>query len=374
MSGIHFSARLSLGERCPQPPRGLGKGLRYAAPRVPFEPLARRKTNVIRVVAQFKICDVIHAQGGSAVAADVVAATSGPLVEDSIERMMRAAAGLGLLHCTADGDKLRFSNTPQGELLRADHPQSVRAGILWESAPQMQRTWADGVLDFCRTGKEQWRVGMSAHPDTDKDAFDAVMNNPDWPISVGEAFAAIGRMGLAEIASCEPLLDLLKTKSTICDLGCGGGNLLHTLLAAAPHLQGTQFDRPETIERLVVPSELAGRVSTVAGSFFDKVPEGMDVYTMKLILHDWHDAECISILETIKKSMKPGATILVFDHQVHDDDPAEAGKFMDLHMGVVVGGRERSRAQLTRVVEAAGLKVTDVLPTKGEYWVVVIEA
>ena len=52
----------------------------------------------------------------------------------------------------------------------------------------------------------------------------------------------------------------------------------------------------------IAASPLADRVDLVGGSFFERVPPA-DLYTLKQILHDWDDSECVQILESIRASM-----------------------------------------------------------------------
>src|ERR1700691_2635051 len=50
----------------------------------------------------------------------------------TLERLLRALASLELFECTAEGS---YQNTPLGDVLRADHPQSERDGGIFLTRP-----------------------------------------------------------------------------------------------------------------------------------------------------------------------------------------------------------------------------------------------
>ena len=106
---------------------------------------------------------------------------------------------------------------------------------------------------------------------------------------------------------------------TICDVGGGHGHLICALLRAHPHLSGLVLDLPEVFED---PSQLwasrlglEDRCSFVAGDMFNQVPPA-EAYSLKMILHDWDDQECIKILSNIRTATSPGARVLVMEHVV----------------------------------------------------------
>jgi hypothetical protein len=56
------------------------------------------------------------------------------------------------------------------------------------------------------------------------------------------------------------------------------------------------FDQPQVIasaDEALISTELRRRCQLIAGSFFETVPAGGDVYIMKVILHDWDDRTSI---------------------------------------------------------------------------------
>ena len=52
---------------------------------------------------------------------------------------------------------------------------------------------------------------------------------------------------------------------------------------------------------------LASRYEFVVGDFFDKIRVNADIYLMKSIIHDWDDANAITILKNCRATMDNGA-------------------------------------------------------------------
>jgi hypothetical protein len=131
------------------------------------------------------------------------------------------------------------------------------------------------------------------------------------------------------------------------------------------------FDQPHVVEGLdaeLAADSLAGRIRVVGGSFLESVPEGGDVYLLKHCLHNWDDAECVSILRASAQAMAPtpGARLLVIENVLPDTgaEDAEAILMLDLHMMAVQGGRERTRAEFEILFRDAGLDLTRLIATK----------
>ena len=105
------------------------------------------------------------------------------------------------------------------------------------------------------------------------------------------------------------------------------------------------------------------RVRTVAGSFFDEVPGGCDAYVLKEILHDWDDERCLAILGVCRRAMRPGATLLVMEMVLVDDDRPHPAKLLDMEMlDVTNRGRQRTAADFERLLEQTGFQLRRVVP------------
>jgi len=112
-----------------------------------------------------------------------------------------------------------------------------------------------------------------------------------------------------------------------------------------------------------VPS-CRGRVSLIAGDFFESIPPAGDIYVMKQVLHDWDDPRALAILKNCRKVMKTGAKLLVAELIIPEAGPAALlGSLLDIHMLVVHGGRERTKQEFGNVLRASGYKVQRVIAT-----------
>jgi hypothetical protein len=112
-----------------------------------------------------------------------------------------------------------------------------------------------------------------------------------------------------------------------------------------------------------VLAAVADRVDIVAGSFFDAVPPGGDAYILKSIVHDWEDEQAIEILRVCRAAMSPEATLLVIERILEPPNEGADGKFSDLNMLVMPGGRERTEGEFAALFERAGLRLAQTAPT-----------
>jgi len=139
-----------------------------------------------------------------------------------------------------------------------------------------------------------------------------------------------------------------------------------------PGVRGVVTDVGHVIEGAkarIASAGLADRCQAVPCDFFQAVPEGGDAYVMKHILHDWDDARAMTILRNIGKAMggKRGKVVLL--ESVIGPGP-DFGKFLDIEMLNLPGGRERSADEFRALFAGAGFEMTKVVPTKSPLSVV----
>lgn len=63
-----------------------------------------------------------------------------------------------------------------------------------------------------------------------------------------------------------------------------------------------------------IPSDLSSRVTFSSHDLFKPQPITADVYILKLILHDWPAAECISIIRSLIPALKIGSRVIFIDY------------------------------------------------------------
>jgi hypothetical protein len=124
----------------------------------------------------------------------------------------------------------------------------------------------------------------------------------------------------------------------------------------APSADVVLFDLPEVVAGSDLPS--------LGGDFFTAVPAGADAYLLSRVLHDWGDDDAVRVLRTCRAAMRPDSVLLVVEAVLPEravDDPAAVR--MDLHMLLLLPGRERTAAEYATLCDEAGLRVTADVPT-----------
>ena len=102
-------------------------------------------------------------------------------------------------------------------------------------------------------------------------------------------------------------------------------------------------------------------------NFFEAVPQGGDCYILSRILHDWDDARARRILEVCHAAMAPGSRLLLVEAVLPEravENPAAIR--MDLHMLLLLPGRERTAAEFAELLQGTGFRIERVIaPTSG---------
>lgn len=78
---------------------------------------------------------------------------------------------------------------------------------------------------------------------------------------------------------------------------------------------------------------------------------------LKSIRHDWEDWEAEDILRNCRRAMSAEARPLVVERMLAPPNDGAEGKLYDLHMLVNAGGRERTPAEFTALLTAAGFEL-----------------
>jgi len=134
------------------------------------------------------------------------------------------------------------------------------------------------------------------------------------------------------------------------------------LLTRGPDARGVLFELPDVIGALDVEH---ARLTPQAGDFFVDPLPAADLYVLMEIIHDWPDAECLSILSAVRRTAAPGATVLVIETILHDDRPDPRGRMLDVIMLAISGGRERTARELDELFQSAGFGKTTLIETTG---------
>ena len=299
-----------------------------------------------------------HLAQGPATPAEIAEAES--LNVDAIFRLMRACASIGLL--TYDGHS-KFAATPLLNTLHKDDPNSMRGPALLLPGRGHWSPWGN-LSDALKTGEPQsvatlgrtaWQY-LAVAP-ADIAAFTETMKSTSFVIDREAA----------------KLVDTQSMRVAV-DIGGASGTLIHSLMKKNPALQGVVFDLSHIVPSAIKAAEdlgLQDRFSVVAGDFFASVPPA-DLYLLKLILHDWNDDACISILQNCRRAIHPGGRIVAVEMLIGEIGTPGFSPLIDLDMLVMLGGRERNLEEYKALFTAAGFRFSSATPTSTPF--VLIEA
>ncbi len=275
---------------------------------------------------------------------------------DALHRALRMGAGHNLVRLDAQG---RFHATRLTKALASDAPYASDEWCSFMASNAHQRAWGD-LAETLRTGEPAFRRqnGMSFFAWFDE--------HP----SEGRTFAA-GLSGLtlseaSAIASSYPF----PRAGVVCDIAGGVGAVLGAVLRRRPDARGILVEAP-----LVLPEAatylgslgVAERVEFRRGDLFGDLQATADVYLLKWILHDWDDAACVGLLRNVAATMPIGSKLVVIEGVQERSRPHVRFSPIDLQMLVVTeGGRERSIAEIQRLMNEAGLSPTTVHRTPAD--------
>ena len=158
----------------------------------------------------------------------------------------------------------------------------------------------------------------------------------------------------------------VSTFKTVVDVGGGHGALLAGLLQSSPTTRGILFDQPHVVagaEPVLTAAGVEDRCTRIGGDFFEAVPSGGDAYVLAQILHDWDDDHSITILEQCRKVIPVDGRLLVVEIVLPPGEEPSFGKWIDLQMLVLAGGRERTAREYEELLLAAGFALGRVIPT-----------
>ena len=158
----------------------------------------------------------------------------------------------------------------------------------------------------------------------------------------------------------------------IVDIGGGNAEALRRILERFPRPRGVVFDRDDVVAAIPPDARLGGRIEVQGGNFFERAPEGGDIYLVIRVLHNWTDDDCIRILRTCRTAMKPGARLLIVE-QIIEPDPTlgrPTGYLVDAHMMAMFGAvRERTGSEFGELLQSSGFALERVIETASPVWV-----
>jgi O-methyltransferase domain len=304
----------------------------------------------VQVAADLGIADYLTARPKRA---DELAALTGsdPV---ALHRLLRYLASIGVF---VELDGGAFGHTPLSRLLRSgpNAPDSLR---------DLARMWGDRWM--CNAWGDLGHSMRTGRPAVDEQVGENLFEyfahqDPEAGLLFSRSMTSFSS------AVDGPVVDAYDFGGCrrVVDVGGAHGSLLAAILAAHPGPRGVLFDQPQVVADAANGplSGHAARCQMVGGDFFDAVPPGADTYVLKMILHDWSDEACVTLLRNCREAMARDARVLVIEQVIPEGNTPSFGKLLDLAMLVCLGGRERTAQEYAGLFEAAGLHLAQVVPT-----------
>ncbi len=319
-------------------------------------------SQVMSTAARLGLADLI----GDAERTDAELAEATGADADSLARLLRALAALGLLIEIHRGC---FRLTGVGELLRTDRADSMHDLIRMFSDSAVLTAWQE--LDSAvRTGRTAFDEVFGT------DFYTYLAANPE----LSTRFNAAMRQGTQLTAALLPAHYQFSSFHTVADIGGGDGTLIAAVLRAHPGLRGILFDSAVGLAQAdgtLTAAGVAGRCVTQAGDFFAAVPDGADLYLLKSVVHGWDDQRAGIILRHCRDVIPEHGRLLIIEPVLPDvvDGSIPPTMYLsDLNMLVNAGGRERTRLEFEELCQRSGFALVGIRPLPPPAAVSLIEA
>ncbi|PDT31050.1 hydroxyneurosporene methyltransferase [Rhizobium sp. L9] len=289
----------------------------------------------------FDHLDLSDFKSGSDLAAELA------VEPELLTRLLRSLAALGLL---VENEERRFALSENGNLLRSNVDGSLRYMALLEEGPEHYAIWSH-LVPMIRDGKQNAFVREYGQM-----AFEYAHTNADYGSVFRRAMSSFSTIQSALALEALRPYDFTKFHK-ICDVAGGQGHLACSLLQANPHLTGTVLDLPEVVAdtngHWAPRMGLSNRCDYVSGNMFEDVPDA-DAYFLKMILHDWNDDECVTILANLRRRVSNGGKVFIVEHVVPATSEPHFAKLYDIHMMCWGSGKERTEGEYRMLLERAG--------------------
>jgi SAM-dependent methyltransferase len=303
------------------------------------------RTQALSAAAKLGIADIVDGKGRDI--EDIARQVGGD--EASLYRLLRFLASEGVFE---EVEPRRFASTRLSEGLRSSAPLTVRYIAIAMGAEQY-RGWSGALHSF-----------VTGEPGFDQEYgqayFTYLAEHPDASAVFNRAMAAGTRARIEGLIAFD-----WSNHERVVDIGGGSGTAIASLLAANPHLHGVLFDLPNVAAEAHDVLERAGvsnRCEVVGGNFFTDPLPPADAYVLAQILHDWNDDRARAILRNCRRSIADAGRLLVVDGVVPSGPEPGFLKHMDLHMLVMLGGKERTEEELRDLLGAEAFEITRITP------------
>lgn len=184
-----------------------------------------------------------------------------------------------------------------------------------------------------------------------------------------EAYSRL--MARSQPALSEILLDAypFQQHRRVMDIGGGAGAFASALAQRHSSIEVTLFDLPAVTEIARSELQAAGlldRIAVVGGDFrHDPLPAGHDAATLVRILHDHEDATAQGLLAAIRRSLRPGGSLIVAEAMSGSRDGARVSDvYFAFYLLAMGQGHPRSEGELLRLMAEAGFRQPRAVATR----------
>lgn len=263
----------------------------------------------------------------------------GDLPPAQAERLLKAAASLGLAERRGDG---RWGLGERGAALLG--APGVRAMI--RHHPLLYADLHDPLALLRRGGGGGALSGY-------------------WPYAEGGALRAEATAAYSELMAAsqalvaDQVLDAypVRRHRRLMDVGGGLGAFLRAAHARAPRLELALFDLPSVVDQSRDRFAADGlTVEATGGSFFDDpLPRGADLISLIRILHDHDDAPVMRLLGQVRAALPPGGRLLIGEPMAGVAGSRKVGDaYFGFYLLAMGSGRARSPTELTAMLRDSG--------------------
>ena len=270
----------------------------------------------------------------------------------ALYRVMRCLSSVGIFR-EVEGQS--FELTPPARLLVSGEG-SMRPMVLWLGDPRTDHVWEN----FLWSVQTEQTAVEKTHG---RPIFEWLKDDEELAQIFNDAMSANATIRYASVADSYDFSGIKK----LVDVGGGHGALMERLLKATPGLHGVVYDQPAVVAGAAKRMSAAGlgdRCEAIGGDMFREVPAA-DAHMASLVLHDWDDDRCVTILRNCHRACAPGGRFLIVEMVMPGPNEPSFAKMLDMQMLVMAGGRERTEPEYAALLDRAGYKLKRVVPTRG---------
>jgi hypothetical protein len=299
----------------------------------------------VRAVSSLGIAD--HLAGGPMAVTDLAAATGTDV--SALRRVLRLLVAKDVFDEVAPD---RFGLRPMAELLRTDHPLSMRDAfglanlecVAWSGLTYSLRTGGSAFTHIFGQSHQEYR---RAHPRED------------------ERMDRVQRAGTRlDVLTLVRAYDWSAVR-TVVDVGGGSGAFVAGLLSRFKGIRAVLLDLPHLVslaDRVLADAGVGDRCEIIGGDFFTSIPAGADVYVLKSVLGAWDDTDAARILRNIGSAMRADSRLLIIEPIMGYGQEFTMGNIIHLQTLVLYGGPDRSEDEYRDLLSEAGLRMRRVIP------------